>query len=275
MSFLRSQKIIVFIGLLVLIILSSFKFMEEGEVVGLHHPESVYPYGNYIYVSNIGSSPVSSDKDGFITKLDKYGNILEFKFIDNLKAPKGIYPYKGKLYIADLDRLCIADLNSAKKRCIKIDGSRFLNDVVVVNNEAYITDTMNNCIYKIDKDGNVSVFFKRNGLSPNGIVFLKDLNLFAVVSFDAPKIYLIDNSSKLKREITFKNLTGFDGISLSGKGVFISDYRTGKVIETDISFDKYKVIKELNTPAADIFVSGDKIYLPLIEKNKLVIGRLQ
>ncbi|WP_022670271.1 ATP-binding protein [Hippea alviniae] len=275
MSFLKSQKVLVLIALLVLVVLSSFKFMEEGEIVGLHHPESVYPYGNYIYVSNIGNSPVSPNKDGFITKLDKYGNILEFKFIDNLQAPKGIYPFDNKLYIADLNRLCIADLTSTKTKCIDIKGSKFLNDIVVLNGVSYITDTVNNCIYKVDKKGKVSLFFKKDNFSPNGIIFIKKQNVFAVVSFNSPTISLISLAGELKKSITFKGLTGFDGISLLGDKLFISDYRSGKIIQTDLTLKKYKIVKELNTPAADIFVSKDKIYLPLIEKNKLIIGRLQ
>lgn len=277
MSFLKSKNILIFFAIFVLIVLSGFKFVTENEVLGLRHPESAFLYKGYLYVSNIGSSPVSQNLDGFITKLDKYGNILEYKFIDGLKAPKGIFPYKNKLYIADLDRVCIVDLLNKKKQCVHVNGSKFLNDIYVLNGDAYVTDTATNCIYKINKKLSVSRFYcsDDNGFSPNGIWFSKRLNVFIVVSFNRPVVNEIDLSGNLIKSFYLKGLTGFDGLIVNGGKVYISDYRTGKIVETDLTFTKYKVIKKFGTPVADFYLNKSALYAPLLEANKLFVGKVQ
>ena len=277
MSFLKSKNLIIFLSLSVLIVLTGFKFVTENEVLGLKHPESVFLYKGYLYVSNIGSSPVSQNLDGFITKLDKYGNILEYKFIDGLKAPKGIFPYKDKLYIADLDRICVVNLVNRKKECVNVKGSEFLNDICVLNGDAYVTDTATNCIYKIDRNLSVNKFYCTNdsGFSPNGIWFSKKLNAFIVVSFNRPVVNEIDLNGNLMKSFYLKGLTGFDGLIVRKDKVYISDYRTGKIIETDLTFKKYTIIKEFNTPVADFYLNKSALYAPLLEANKLFVGKVQ
>ncbi len=277
MSFLKSKNMLTFLAIFILIVLSGFKFVTENEVLGLKHPESAFLYKGYLYVSNIGSSPVSQNLDGFITKLDKYGNILEYKFIDGLKAPKGIFPYKDKLYIADLDRVCVVDLVNRKKECVNVKGSEFLNDIYVLNGDAYVTDTATNCIYKIDRNLGVNKFYcsNDNGFSPNGIWFSKKLNAFIVVSFNRPVVNEIDLNGNLMKSFYLKGLTGFDGLIVRKDKVYISDYRTGEIIETDLTFKKYTIIKEFNTPVADFYLNKSALYAPLLEANKLFVGKAQ
>ncbi len=277
MSFLKNKNTLTVLGIFILILLSGFTFVNQNEVVGLKLPESAFLYKNYIYVSNIGSSPTSPNLDGFITKLDKYGNILEYKFIDGLKAPKGIFPYKGKLYIADLDRVCIANLNDGSKQCVAIPGSRFLNDIYVLNGNAYITDTLTNCVYKLNSRLEASKFLcsKDKNFSPNGIWFSKNLNAFLVVSFNKPVVNIVSLTGKIKKKSYFNGLTGFDGLIVHSNRVFISDYRTGKIIETDLSLRKYKVIKQFNTPVADFFLGDGTLIAPLLEDNTLFIGKMR
>ena len=277
MSFLKNKNLIIFFFLSILILLSGFKFISESEVLGLKHPESAFLYKGYLYISNIGSSPVSQNLDGFITKLDKYGNILEYKFIDGLKAPKGIFPYKDELYIADLDRVCVVNLMNRKKECVSVKGSEFLNDIYVLNGNAYVTDTATNCIYKIDRNLGVNKFYctKDSVFSPNGIWFSKKLNAFIVVSFNRPVVNEIDLNGNLIKSFYLKGLTGFDGLIVRKDRVYISDYKTGKIIETDLTFKKYTIIKEFNTPVADFYLNKSALYAPLLEANKLFVGKAQ
>ena len=275
MSFLKSKNLIIFLSLSILILLTGFKFVTENEVLGLKHPESAFLYKGYLYVSNIGSSPVSQNLDGFVTKLDKYGNILEYKFIDDLKAPKGIFPYEDNLYIADLDRVCIVNLLNKRRKCVYVEGSKFLNDIYVLKGAAYITDTATNCIYEIDKNLTVSKFYcsNDNTFSPNGIWFSKKLDAFVVVSFSQPVVNEIDLNGNLVKSFYMKGLTGFDGLIVRGNKVYISDYRTGRIIETNLSFKRYTVIKKFNTPVSDFYIKDSTIYAPLLEANRLFLGK--
>ncbi len=273
MSFLRNRKLLAILVAIAVIAITGFKLSSGKVVIGFKHPESAFPYENYIFVSNIGSSPVSPNLDGFITKLDRYGNILEYKFIDRLQAPKGLWVYNGKLYISDLDRVCVADIDTKKLHCIPVKGSKFLNDIVYTDGAIYVTDTATDKVYKI-QSGKVTVFFHKNGLSPNGIVFSNKLDTFIVVSFNEPVINLISESGKLVKSVYIKGYTGFDGVSIYKNRVYVSDYRTGRVISMNMSFGDVRLVKRFPTPCADIFVANNELLAPLLEDNKLYIGKL-
>ncbi len=274
MSFLKNKKLIAVLGIVVFLAVTGFKFLNDKFVIGFRHPESAYYNGRYIFVSNIGSSPVSKNKDGFITKLDKYGNILEYKFLDKLQAPKGIWLYDNKLYISDLDRVCVANIYTKKMQCIKVKGSKFLNDIVCLQKKVYVTDTVTNDIYVLYKN-KVSLFFHKNNFSPNGIAFSKRLNALVVVSFNRPVVNIISLSGKLIKSVYLKGFNGFDGLIINGSDVYISDYKSGKILKTNLNFKTVRVIKDFKTPAADIFVKNGKLIAPLLEDNKLYIGDME
>jgi hypothetical protein len=271
MSFLKNKRFIAFIALVAVIAISGFRFLNDKFIIGFQHPESVFVSGKYMYVSNIGAQAASQNLDGFITKLDKYGNILEYKFIDKLKAPKGIYVYKNRLYIADLDRVCIVELNTNKKSFIDIKGAKFLNDIIVLDDTIYVSDTYEDTVYKIDKNG-VGVFFHKDKLSPNGIAFSKTLNDFLILSFNKPVVNIVSFDGQLIKSVMFDKFKGFDGISIVGNNVFISDYFLGDIIKTDLNLQKTDIIKSFKTAVADIFINRKKIIAPLLEDNKLYIG---
>ncbi len=272
MSFLRGRKILLFVAVIVLIFISGFKFLNYKYIIGFQHPESVCMYKNYMFVSNIGSSAASQNRDGFITKLDEYGNILEYKYIYGLKSPKGIFAYDNMLYIADLDRVCEFNLETQKQLCINIKGSKFLNDIVYANGSIYVTDTMNDAVYKIDKNNKVELFFSKKGLSPNGIAFLKKTGNFAVVSFDKPSVNIISPNGILLKSSFIKGYNGFDGVCVLNDSVFVSDYKTGAVLSLDFYLKKHQLIKRFNTPVADFFIDKNKLIAPLIDADKLYIG---
>ncbi len=273
MPFLDKRKVLIILGVVALAAIMGFKLASGKIVIGFRHPESAFPYGNYIFVSNIGSSPVSPNRDGFITKLDKYGNILEYKFLDGLEAPKGLWAEGGKLYISDLNRVCVADIDTKALKCIPIKGSRFLNDIVYHSGAIYVTDTLTDRVYRV-KGNAVSVFFEKSGLSPNGIIYSKKLGAFIVVSFNEPVINVISPSGTLIKSAYIKGYTGFDGVSIYNDRVYLSDYRTGRVISVSMQFGDVRLVKKFPTPAADIFVKNGVLLAPLLEENKLYIGKL-
>lgn len=255
--------------LIAVLVIYGFKFTETKTIIGFQHPESVCSYNNFIYVSNVGKY---SKNDGFITKLDKYGHIIEYKYIDGLKSPKGIYTYDNKLYIADVNRVCIADLKKENtKFCIVIKNAEFLNDLIVRNNEVYVTDTLRNCIFKIGQNGKTSLFFSDAGLSPNGIVFSRKLNAFLVVSFNKPMINIISADGKLENTVSVKGFDGFDGIYIDKNSIYLSDYKKGLIIKTTFAMKHFDIIKHFQTNVADIYFKNNIVFAPLISKNKLAV----
>ena len=76
--------------------------------------------GKEYFISSVNGDPEAADNNGFITKLDGSGKILNFKFVqggvDNvvLNAPKGMALVDQTLYVADLDQLRAFDMVSGK-----------------------------------------------------------------------------------------------------------------------------------------------------------------
>lgn len=91
--------------------------LKYQEFDGFKSPESIFVDKNSVYVSNVGEKlePLAKDNDGFISKLDKNGKVLEHKFISNLNAPKGMMEVVNTLYVVDINVVRGFDLKSKKR----------------------------------------------------------------------------------------------------------------------------------------------------------------
>lgn len=89
------KELVVFFGITIFIIITSFKLGSDYSVVGLKKPWSLVYHNGILYVAN---------EDGFITILDKYGNILELEFI-NISRPSSMTLDKNKLVVASQEKL--------------------------------------------------------------------------------------------------------------------------------------------------------------------------
>ena len=100
----------------------------------LRTPESVLidEGRNVLYVSNMNSDMPANSGNGFISKMDMNGNIIDLKWVDGLNGPKGMGLFGVDLYVADNDELVKIDIDSAKiVDKVKIEGNPGLNDVTV------------------------------------------------------------------------------------------------------------------------------------------------
>lgn len=125
-------------------------------ISGFHHVESVASDGKYIYAADIGPAltPAAKDGDGKIIKLDSKGQIIDAAFIkETLNAPKGLAINKEQLFVADIDRLVVFDLNSGTK-LYEIDFSKdasFLNDIAIWDNTTlFVSATDKSKLFKVD-----------------------------------------------------------------------------------------------------------------------------
>ena len=91
---------------------SLFSFANAKDISGFSHPEGSLITKDAVYISNLGAKldPMAKDKDGFISKLDKNGKLVEAKFISsNLNAPKGMANVGDTLIVLDIDRILAFD----------------------------------------------------------------------------------------------------------------------------------------------------------------------
>jgi hypothetical protein len=101
-------------------------------IAGFASPESVVVAGEHVYVSNVGEKldPFAKDGDGFISRLDRQGNVREPKWKSGLNAPKGMIAHNGVLYVADIDRVLgwrMSDGRQVFELDLSATGVRFLN----------------------------------------------------------------------------------------------------------------------------------------------------
>ena len=262
------------------------------EIGGFSHPESVFILGDDIFVGNVGEKlePLSKDNDGFISKLDKNGNLVELKFLQNLHAPKGMNAIGNVLYVVDIDRIKGFDIKSKKEVLnIEVNGAIFLNAIEVLNkNTLLVSDTGTGIIHEVDvKKGEVKEFVRINSKiygGPNGLLLKK--NVLYVAGYDPSgsgpaKLYKVDLNTKNMNVTQVGTLQGaLDGIVFAKNGdLLVSDWGAdmkGVIYRVD-SKGNHSVVNlkkegiEFMGGPADIYSDGKKLWIPRMVDNQVSV----
>jgi len=241
---------------------------------GLHTPESAQCYRGKIYVSNIGNLPPDKkDGDGYISLISREGKVLKAKFITGLNAPKGITFCNGKLFVADIDRVVVAEPETGKVlKEITVEGARFLNDTACKDDKTvFVSDTQTNTIYSIDANTyGVKVYIKSHKLQgPNGLAVAPDGKLL-VASWGGGKLMKVDGGVETLAT-GFENL---DGVVVAPDGtVFFSDFSAGKIY----AYSKGKVAEVAAglTSPADIGYCEGEILVPEFLMNDVKVLKVK
>ena len=279
---MRTVRLFSFIFILLIIFLES---VSAFEVQGLKTPESFIAdpsTGNY-FISNInGGGPGGKDDDGFITKLDKDGKVINLIFIDGknkdiiLNAPKGLDIIGNILYVSDIDFVRGFDKETGKL-LYDLDFKAFnpssLNDLTHDSQgNLYVSDWIGNFIFKIETRNNhkVSVVAKGNTLGgPNGLNIHPKTNKLINVTWDSGKVQEIDSSGSVKTIVEDKRFKTLDGIDFDNNGnMFVSSFTGGEVykITPDLKVDVF--LKGLTSPAdINIDKKNNLLLIPSFEGN--------
>jgi hypothetical protein len=260
------------------VVAQSLTYLWRSEKV-FQIPESVLYNSSTknIYVSNISGKPVEKNKQGFISLLDKYGNIIKLKWITGLNAPKGMTIIEGKLYVTDIDRICVIDINSAKiDRFINIKGSEFLNDIISDSKgNLYVSDMLANTIYKISKDKYEKWLFNLTDLiAPNGMNFY---NGKIIIGTNKGILAVIPESKKVN--LIIENEGGIDGlIPLKNRTFIISDWH-GKIQlvgnETKPKLLRDTTKEKINAADLGFIYEDDVLLIPTFYDNRIEAMKLK
>ena len=246
-----------------------------SQVSGLDTPQSFIadPSGDFYFISNINGEPDAKDNNGFITKLDKAGNISSLHFIQGgvngviLHAPKGMAIVDRVLYVVDLDTIrgfdketgrTVSDVSLDSTRVSGQKQSAALIDIAYDGKGVlYLSDTGANTIYRMDlaAPGGIAVLTNEAVLAgPAGIAWNPKSGKLVAVSWNKGKIFEISSGGAIKELVSnsffssrFHNLSGIDFDEWGS--MYVSDFSAGKVwrIRPDMRFE---VIAEfLSTPA--------------------------
>ena len=257
---------------------------ELWQATGLAGPECALPdaAAGVIYVSNVNGDPMGKDAKGYLAKVSMDGKKVE-KWVDGLKAPKGLAIAGGKLYTADPNELVEIDIASGKVLARHAaEKSGLLNDVAAdAAGNIYVSDTGAGGIWrlsggKMEKWLDDKVLAGANGLVAEGDNLI--VNTWGVLTgngFETSSPGRIVSVSLKDKKITeldggkpVGNLDGF--ASLGGGNYIVSDWQAGKIFKFSTG-GKTEPIIELGQGNADLgYDPASKImYVPQMMKGTL------
>ena len=237
-------------------------------------PESVLAdeNENVLYVSNMNSNMPANSGNGFISKLDSEGNIIDLKWAEGLNGPKGMGIFEGNLFVADNDELVKIDLNSGEiLDKVKIEGNPGLNDVTVGDDgSVYTSGYQSNVIYKV-KDGNVeSVFEGEDGENFNGLLWEPERML--LITSTGSTFKSIDWATG-EATVIATDLGHGDGIVPVGEGDYITSDWRGRVFYIPADGDPITLLDtredEINAADIDYIADENMLLVPTFYDNRL------
>jgi hypothetical protein len=256
--------------------LTSPQTVRGAQITGLESPNSFVgdPAGKEYFISSVNGDPEARDNNGFITKVDGEGKILNLKFIQGgivdvmLHAPKGMALVGGTLYVADLDQLKGFDKTIGKALTVVSFPPLSPKDVVSLTDVTaaseqilYASDQRSNTIYRIDiaASHRVSVLIHDDRLAgPAGIAVHPKTGHIIAVSWERGAILDISPEGRLTELVSngffssrFQNLSGVDFDRWGN--MYVSDFTRGKIWRMTRD-NRFQVIAEYLPSPADISI---------------------
>lgn len=229
------------------------------------------------FISSVNGEAETADNNGFITKLNSNGKLLNLKFIQGgkddviLHAPKGMALVEHVLYVADLDTLRGFDTTTGKPVMALTVRSHAtsrpeslppsLSDVTFDGKgHLYCSDQKANTIYRVDLvTQTVSVLVTDLSLAgPSGLAVHPKSGQIIAVSWEKGKISEVSPEGVVTELFSngffsnrFQNLRGVDFDRWGN--MYVSDFTTGKVWR--MSWDKrFQVIAEFLPSPGDLSI---------------------
>ncbi|HYG04014.1 MAG TPA: hypothetical protein VD927_16325 [Chryseosolibacter sp.] len=223
-----------------------------------------------LYVSNINGQPDGKDGNGFISKVNLDGKVIELEWVKGLNAPKGLGQYKDKLYVADIDRVLEVDVSNGKiTKSFAVDDAKFLNDITVDSTgRIYISDTGAGNIMLIE-NGKLTKWME-NIDAPNGL--LAEGNKLQMLTWSGQTVNTIDVPSK---QVTMRidSIENLDGIEAMADAGYILSSWNGLIHYVDEDWNNTMVLdlRADSVNSADIeYIEARKLLLvPTFFKNSV------
>lgn len=230
------------------------------------------------YITNMNMEPRLKDGNGFISKMDKVGNINDLRWIEGLSSPKGMAITGDTLFAADVDELVIMDIIKGEIiEKIPIEGARMLNDISSDSEgNLYISDTDANKIYKYT-DGQISDWLTEGLNGPNGL--LLDGDRLLVASQGSNDFASVDLATKTRTLLT-SDITHGDGIAYTGiPGYFIVTDWNGEIFIINPDYSKRSLLKTsdkgINSADVEMVPELNLLLVPTFYRNCVVAYFLQ
>jgi len=256
--------------------------------------ESTYPYDGGILIANFGTeqlNPLNTEGKGYIVFAKDGKNNILIPADGNLSAPKGMFIKNNYLFICDVNKIVVYNLNKKEETPQTIrfpEDDLFINDLAASGNYLYASVTNSGRIYRIDitdlsKMSQTIPVKWVDIIGPNGII-IEDETMYVAsypadgVTTDANVIYQIANLTNPTPQV-FINIPGqYDGIALSAdkKTMYITNWTPAGISAANMSTKELTPIQiddKLIGPA-DITVAEGIMYIPDLPNSRVIIKKL-
>lgn len=255
---------------------------------GFKHPESVCVVSpEAVFVADIGKEmkPSEADSDGVLYKctLEKIADRKKFNKTFKLNAPKGICADAKYLYVTDIDRIVIVNIETGLKED-EISFQKkgvFLNDITMLEeNTLLVTATNHHEMYAvIIASKEIFNLSNKDVEGANGI-FKGDGKVyvcgFADKKLAKGSVYEYDLETN-KISTILPSLGHLDGLKMYKDKLIISDwggdYNHGKIWEVDPVTKASKILsdnKELKSPS-DFDIYQNTLLVPCIDTGEIMV----
>lgn len=231
-----------------------------------------------IYASLIGNR---EDGDGSVATVNTNGKLINKTFVEDLNDPKGIAITADRLFVSDNTELVEADLatgNIIEKHTA--DGIQFLNDVAIdATGNVYVSDTRTSEIYKLDTEGNFTLWLADDALdNPNGLL-IQDNTMYVASWGSAPeggRVSKVDMETKTIESIS-EIIGNLDGIRpYDDNRLIISDWNSGNIHLIDDNGNTEQIL-QVGQSVGDIAYIKEKdlLLLPMNRQSRLLFYSLK
>ncbi|MCP4312137.1 MAG: hypothetical protein GY790_12800 [Bacteroidetes bacterium] len=231
-----------------------------------------------LYVACINGAPTEKNGKGYIAMLDPDGNIKILEWVTGLNAPKGMGVYGNSLYVTDIDRVVLIDIEKGEvTESIPVEGATFLNDIALdTDGTVYFTDSNSGWIWTL-KDGLTSAWIEGDFNRPNGLLIEKERVL--LTSSGSSDMKVIDKATGTCETVT-TNIGYGDGVEFTGKeGHYIVSDWSGEIFLVLPDYSRISLLRTLGQKinSADIGFNIKKqvVYVPTFFDNRVVAYRLE
>ena len=215
----------------------------------LSSPQSfiAHPSGDGYFIANANGEPGTPDNNGFISKLDRGGTLLDRHFIQGgrgdtiLHSPHGMAVAGDTLYVADIDVIRGFDIKTGNPT-VTVSLHPFhveeLTDLIADGiGQLFVLDTAGNAVYRINpqRDHEVSLYVQHEDLaSPRGLAVHPRSGRLWIASLDNGTVMEIAEDRTVTEVISnsfftgkFRNLSGIDFDRFGS--LYLSDLTAGKI----------------------------------------------
>lgn len=271
-------------------VVASMQATEQIIFDSIRFCESTYPYKGGLLISNFGTeqlNPLNTEGKGYILYY-KDGSVSRIIPPDgNLNAPKGMFEKDGYLFICDVNKIVVYNLNeqgAAPQTILFPKEDLFVNDLAAKGDKLFASVTNTGAIYSIDISDKSSLagvkpqlWFKVIGA--NGIVI--DQNSMYVASYPADGnttaenvVYLIPDINSPKAEKFISQAGQYDGIALSGdrKTLYVTNWNPAGVYSICIADKQMNRLnmREKVVGAADMTLIDKALYIPDLPNSRVI-----